>query len=288
MLDTVIQKKINELPDNIRSAVEQFDWGTEVLHIARDNHLQIDDIEVFQKETLLVIVGSSPAGDFEKNLSEKMGISHELAESLVADANEHIFRPLQKIAFTHTEKEEDIVEHDKLSNVMSEEGIELVDEFEAEPRPENKLQDLADQIFETGIPDQVRNDNESSLRGTKQSPQNDTTRLPRSARNDAGEIKSTSQVHNNKVVDYNEPINEKDLQGISSHRIDTSILKQSKPEQVLQTDFPTLSVSKKTQTLDTHIFKDIHISKNESFDVSPTKEEQVVTDGDFLKHIGEE
>ena len=92
MSDAIILKKIQELPPNIRKAVETFDWSTEVLHIAQDNQIHIDDIETFRNETLLVIVGLTAATDYEKKLVAHMGITHEVAENLVADANQHIFR----------------------------------------------------------------------------------------------------------------------------------------------------------------------------------------------------
>ena len=105
MSDAIILKKIQELPPNIRKAVETFDWSTEVLHIAQDNQIHIDDIETFRNETLLVIVGLTAATDYEKKLVAHMGITHEVAENLVADANQHIFRPLQKMAFSHDDDE---------------------------------------------------------------------------------------------------------------------------------------------------------------------------------------
>lgn len=274
MLDTIIQKAIRELPTNIRNAVESFDWSTEILHIANDNHIQIDDIETFRNETLLVIVGLTDAADFEKNLVSHMNISHELAEVLVADANLHIFRPLQKIAFTHHEEssetkaqdfnenlEDEIIPHEKITHLMDKHGIQLVDEFEPEPKPQNDLQDMVDDIFEN----KIKHEN------TKESE------IPKNL---------------NQKVAYNEPIHESDLRGITGHRTDTSILKQveahtalNKPHLVInQTSNKAFDEIK--QSLDKKSFNTLHISKNESFDVSPSKEEQIVADGEFLKHIG--
>ena len=275
-----IQQKINELPANIKRAVDQFDWATEILHIAHDHQLQIDTIETFRQETLLVIVGLTPAVDFEKNLIKNLGVSHELAEILVADANEHIFRPLQKIAFTRDEEpeiieqgnnndlESEIIEHAELSNVMSEHGVELVEEFEPE-KPKNELQDLADGIFGDSEDDSISQEKEELEENSK--------------------IEDTSSHSKmNKPVEYNELIDEKDLKGIHGHRVDTSILKQSQPESILQNKKQIQNHNIQESSLDSSNFKNMKISKTELFDVSPTKTEQITENGDFLKHIGAE
>ncbi len=273
MLDSVIQKKINELPEKIRHAVENFDWSTEILHIAEDHNLQIDDVEVFHQQTLLVIVGLAPAIDFKKNLTQHMGISPDLAQILVDDANEHIFRPLQKSVFSHDNKpidqyqenineNEKIIPHEKISSIMSEHGIDLIDENEEKEitRPKNELQDLADDLFNT----------------KKQNDLNTNT--------DTDYDLKTTQANPNR--EYQEPIEDSDLSGIKKHRIDTSILKQSQPENISEDRNQTSEQTKLNQRLENEIFKNSYISKNEKIDVSPSQKEQIIENGDFLKHIG--
>lgn len=283
--DPSIKKHIQKLPKNIRDAVEQFDWSSEILNISQTYHIQIDEIQIFRDETLLVIVGLTAASDFEKNLVKNMGISHELAEKLVAESNEHIFKPLQKMAFTHHDDEldsrlhrndkaeEEIIEHDEISNVMSSHGIELVDEFEPESQPKNELQDLANSLFK---------ENSSVI------PDSDPESLVNNSSLDKGILEISSQAHNDKVINYNEEINESDLQGIADHRIDTSILNQTSPENVfINNEIPSQARNDNAeQSLDTDIFENQNISKTEFFNVSPTKEELVVEKGDFLDHIG--
>lgn len=263
MLETSIQSKINALPENIRNAIEQFDWATEILHIAQDHQLQIDTIESFRRETLLVIVGSTAAIDFEKNLVKNMEISHEVAERIVADANQHIFIPLQKIAFSHDDVEDEILAHDDISNVMGEHGIELVDEFKPEPRPKNELQDLADSLFNTGS---------------------------KEIKNIADTFSEEKRETKSEIVpvQYNEPIYESDLAGIDAHRIDTGILTQKKPEDLLQFEnvLNAENKTKKESSIENKLLAQSHMSKTENIDVSPTKTDLVNADGSFLKHIG--
>ena len=263
MINDIIQKKIIELPVNIQRAIKEFDWAKEVLHIAHDHQLQIDTIDTFRQETLLVITGLTQAADFGKNLVSHLHIPESLAEKLVMDANEHIFRPIQKIAFTHhedNELESEVIEHTRLSDVMSDHGVELVDEFETESKPQNDLQDLADGIFQ--------------LKNKDVPPQKEET------------VEEITQEEEKEPLSYNEPIDESDLAGITGHRIDTSILKQARPESILNKETQTADLANSDSLLASSNFNETKISKTELFNVSPTEKELVTENGEFLKHIG--
>ncbi|MCD5389846.1 MAG: hypothetical protein LR005_00440 [Candidatus Pacebacteria bacterium] len=275
MLDTLIQQKINELPKNIREAVEGFDWATEVLNIAQEYHLQINAMETFRREILLVIVGATDAINFEKNLVSRMDITHELAENLVADANENIFRPLQKIAFSRN-SEDEIIEHREMSDIMDNHGITLVDDFVPEQRPENELQDLADSLFnntESIIPD---SDPKSHIYNNKEIIDTDETLNP---------VQSDNIVGTEKKIDYNEAVESSDLVGIHEHRINTNIINQIKPEGILQEN----NILKKTvdngNTREHILLNKAYISKTASLDTSPTKTDLIKENNEFLKHI---
>lgn len=116
-----IQQALNELPDNIKHTVENFNWSAEILAIARKYGIQIDDVNILKEETMLVIVGLERAVNYKDNLKRKMGISEELAEELVNESNTRIFEELQRRAFS---KEQ----HEEVADTLKEEGIHLVDE----------------------------------------------------------------------------------------------------------------------------------------------------------------
>lgn len=297
MLNEVIQKKINELPSNIRRAVEKFDWATEIMHIAKENKMQIDDIDTFKKETLLVIVGLTSADDFERNLVKQLGIPHHFAEKLVNDANEYIFQPLQKIAFsrkdnesslqtdqTENNVEKDIISHKEVNELMIDHGIELIDEEDEQDElqnkighiekenPKNELQNLADSLFQEKKPTEAENKT-PSFQHISESVSKITKKVI--------DNKIPDQAQNDKVISYSEPIREEDLEGIRGHRIDTSILKKRDDLQTSKND-----PLNNTQKLDKDILNNIKISKEEEIDVSPSKEKQITERGDFLKHIG--
>jgi hypothetical protein len=116
-----IQQALNELPDNIKNTVENFNWAKEILAIARIYEIQIDDIDILRQQTMLVIVGLERAVNYKNNLVTHMNIDDELAEELVYESNTRIFKELQRRAFSKSQ-------HTEIADTLREEGIELSDE----------------------------------------------------------------------------------------------------------------------------------------------------------------
>ncbi len=256
MIQSYIEEKMRQLPDNIQDAISRFDWKSEIFNISNKYHLQLDQAEEFQNETLLIIVGLSSASSYGKNLIEKLNISEDLSEKLVSEANELIFRPLQRIAFADEidEDEEDllnnsfedeIIPHDKISSLMEDHGIQLVDDNYI-PQPDNDLQKMANELFQEK--EVVSLEEEEKLKQIESKP-----------------------------ISYREEIEEKDLRGIKQHDIDMSILEKNKNTQGnVDSSYP----------LEKDLLKETKISKVETFDFSPTKEEQLIENGQYLNHIG--
>lgn len=223
-----ITKYISELPDNIRKAVVEFDWAGEVMDIARNHHIQIDDIERFRQETLKVIVGIEPAETYEDRVMEALGVPRATAARLVEEANERIFGELQRRAFSSNDEDAILsegeaisgqilrndehdpylepIDHHDVARHMRDEGIELLDHDEPVMHvPETKVDSLENN---PGFPIGVGNDKENEIEGVK--------------------AKGSE--------DYLEPIEAKDLRGVKQHQADTSILKkigQVNPDQAL-------------------------------------------------------
>lgn len=120
-----ISKAYQNLPDNIRNAVDNFNWDEEVLSIAHEYHIQMDEIDIFQQETMLVVLGLTKAKDYQRNLVQYMNISSSLAQDLVDEANHRIFKELQKRAFGGGNNV-----HKEIHSELQQEGIELLDSDE--------------------------------------------------------------------------------------------------------------------------------------------------------------
>lgn len=284
-----IQKSIAELPDNIKQAVVTFDWAQEILEIAHEHNMQIDDADDFRHQTLLVILGKIRAEDYEKGLVSELGLSKDLAETLVSKANQRIFLALQKRAFprngstidTENTESTDVsgdpyqesITHNDVKNVLSSEGIELVDENEV-------------QIFDNDLHNEVS----AILSGTEKKSSLHVELDPTFK----SEVKT--QRAEDTPTSYNEPIDSSDLKGIHGHRTDTSIIRtqhQESPDNVFGNkprvtgrDFGQGDY--KIPTLDKHIMENPFATKTDIITATPTENEQIKKDGDFLSHLKEE
>lgn len=274
-----IQKHIKELPDNIRQAVITFDWAHEILAIAREHNMQIDDADHFRQQTMLVILGILPAEDYLQSIISEVGVSSSTAEQIVHKANTRIFRELQRRAFSkETEKTEaehkDIildpyqepVAHQDIKDVLSDEGIHLVDEYEPEALDTELHHEVA-AIFSG-----TRNREEEKIELNKEEK-------PEVSAPAEEEISADP-------VEYNEPIESQDLRGISSHRTNTEIIAQQAPTTSTTPRIRDLGQGDYVpQSLDKKMFTNRFISKGDSADLSPSETDIIKEEGLFLDHL---
>lgn len=121
-----IRHALADLPENIQRAVNIFKWEEIIPSIASKYNIQLDEAWIFQEETMKVVVGITPSSAYKKNLMKALSINSQLAESLLFEANTHIFKELQRLAFTSKEESVD----DDLVRSMKHEGIHLIDHDE--------------------------------------------------------------------------------------------------------------------------------------------------------------
>ena len=134
-----VNQALQQLPEHIQKTINEFPWAQETMSIGQHYGLSINQIDVFQLETLKVLVGLVRADQYQNQLRNLLGLPKEEAGQLVAEANNNIFSPLQKRAFSnpsqennHNEKE--FVEHGDLASMLDSEGITLIDELTHVPQ----------------------------------------------------------------------------------------------------------------------------------------------------------
>ncbi len=267
-----IQKRITNLPDNIRNAILGFDWASEIMKIGHNHHMHMDEIEIFRQQTLAVILGIFPADKYEDHLIHDVGLSKTIAESIVSEANHRIFRELQKRAFTKIETntefhEDEIIEHHEIKNVLAGEGIHLVDEHDVSPINT----DLHKEVIE--IMSEVHPSDDNPTRTSTNTIHQGTS-------------EQTSHTKHN----YQEPIHPKDLKGIHKHRLNTNIINQKHPEQIL-TQTKNFSTTRDIgqgdyaplHTLDKKITQETIISNNHTTII---KSDDITGSDNFLDKLG--
>lgn len=282
-----IAHALENLPPNIRQAVEDFDWGTEVLGIAREYGIQVDEIDVFQRETMLIIVGLERAQDYQHNLVQHMGISRSLAEQLVQEANERIFEELQKRAFSKEQKSiknegysnqgDDNDIHHEIRNEMRSHGIELInhdDDGETSSSLENHEESRDTQSFNSF---ETKYEDGDNFGGSSEPLNNLNSVTPPQS--------DSSYSHRN---NYLEELSDDDYRGIGGHRIHVEVSKQEQKvssEEDISLLEPSDNKKVVSQDLDSELFHSPKISRHDSLDFSPQEQDQVKEDGEFLRHI---
>tara|TARA_B100001765_G_C19499364_1_gene338439 strand:+ start:256 stop:1104 length:849 start_codon:yes stop_codon:yes gene_type:complete len=218
MIHDIIQRKIEELPDNIKSAVKNFPWPKKLTEIARAHKLSIDQEDELYREIMLVIVGMSKPDELSNHIQKHLGVLPEKVKSLVNDINSTVLSPIQKASFTSTNVQPHLtqkdttvqfdpylepIDHDDFRGDLSGSGVHLVDEDESRDSVDTHLHKEVAAIL-------------GGATEHKEVANNETIEEPQTTLE-----KSTTS--------YNEEITHKDLEGISGHRTDTKILKQGDP-----------------------------------------------------------
>lgn len=192
-----IDQHIEKLPENIQRAIRDFDWGHEVLAIAHKFHIQIDEISLFHMETQKLILGLISKEDYVDLLVSDLKISQDKAQDLLLLADERIFNPLQRMAFSKKvevpNQEKYLVHNEKLAQLLRDEGVTV---HEKEQESDKNQEDALLESELESLVDEAPKETEPA------------------------------------VISYQEPIDDFDMLGVRSHRIETTEKISKKPKLV--------------------------------------------------------
>lgn len=98
MNQQIFQKHYTEnlalLPQISQQAINSFDWVNILLDIGKSYALQLDELEDLQLETMMLIVGITPADEYEHQLSSALPLPKTDFEKLLGDINTRILEPI--------------------------------------------------------------------------------------------------------------------------------------------------------------------------------------------------
>ena len=103
-LKQIAQEEIVKLPKEAQDAINAFDWGGISEEIGKKFSLLEDEINNFQVETLLVLLGVVDIDFYEINIEENVETSKKEAENLAKEAIQKIFVPLNDILMENIRK----------------------------------------------------------------------------------------------------------------------------------------------------------------------------------------
>lgn len=96
-LKQTIEEEIAELPKEGREAIGAVPWIKIAEEIGNTHHLTEEEIEDFQLETLLVLIGAVDYQFYAINIENHVGATKEEATNIAKEALEKIFAPISSL-----------------------------------------------------------------------------------------------------------------------------------------------------------------------------------------------
>ncbi len=93
-LSQTIKEEIAQLPKEVQEAIRSFDWIKIAEQIGNGNQLDEEEIEDFQLETLLVLIGAVDPEFYAINIENHVNTTKEKAENIAREAFQKIYAPI--------------------------------------------------------------------------------------------------------------------------------------------------------------------------------------------------
>ena len=92
----LIDQRLAELPENIRTAIESADLGRMLRVIGQEHNLHIDQIGKLEDETMLVMLGFFEPEQFNTQLEQQLLIPAADAAAIAGEVTTNIFLPIRE------------------------------------------------------------------------------------------------------------------------------------------------------------------------------------------------
>ena len=87
---TIVEERVDQLPDELRAALTSPKVQAAVQRIGRDRGLMIDQIGELADQIRLILLGQAKGSDFVDDVRKRLNISDELARSITTDINNDV------------------------------------------------------------------------------------------------------------------------------------------------------------------------------------------------------
>ena len=95
-----------KLPKDAQDAINSLDWAKTAEEIGKKYLLDESEINDFQVETLLILIGAEDGNDFAKNVEDNVGTSKDEAEKIAEETIQKIFTPISNLLEENIKKSE--------------------------------------------------------------------------------------------------------------------------------------------------------------------------------------
>lgn len=95
-LKQIIKEEITKLPKELQEVINVFDWVKISEEIGKEFLLSENEINNFQAETLVILVGLEDPSFYSSNIENNIGTSKNEAEKIAEEVNQKIFIPISE------------------------------------------------------------------------------------------------------------------------------------------------------------------------------------------------
>ena len=125
ILNEDLKKQFNKLPADVQQAILDSDLPGKLQQITKKNKLMIDQAGGLQIETILVLFGLQPLGNYVNNIKENVGLPEEVAKEVAKDIDALIFKNVRESLKELNDffSVENTIEEKKIPNILEKESL---------------------------------------------------------------------------------------------------------------------------------------------------------------------
>jgi hypothetical protein len=95
-LNQKILQRLQELPPDVRNAIQSADFDAKIQSITSAHKLHLDQAEIVGDETMLLMLGFTAPADFVGQIAAQAKISKEVADGVSRDIGEKLLMPIRE------------------------------------------------------------------------------------------------------------------------------------------------------------------------------------------------
>lgn len=96
--DKLIKVQLESLPKNLQRAISAVPWKTLTQQIGKDNGLNQEQLETFERETMFIIYAFEPVENYIPNLMRELNITEETAGMIAQTVGEKVLNYISEEA----------------------------------------------------------------------------------------------------------------------------------------------------------------------------------------------
>jgi len=101
-IHSMIREQFAKLPPKLQEAITSVEVAEKLRALSQKYRLHLDQGQILENETYMVLLGIEEAGNYEENLKKELGISSEIAKNIANDAAKEIFLSIRNALKTST------------------------------------------------------------------------------------------------------------------------------------------------------------------------------------------